>query len=382
MGNKSNFNGFQLKWIVSAGASLACIDGYANGDITMVDPDPAFVQSLTDSQWYVDARNQALPPMINGTCEWDQLGLQQPNLRDHWWKTLCFDIRRPLRLEQQRLQHLCTVKPLELGPLSGIPPVNTRYATASCFRTVTRNSWELVLREDETDEARGQRASISVSSSSLSASAETLGSDGAPPAPPASTINPWEKLISECARSTTKSISENKSDYEKLDLAFGRSSPSLNPGWMRPASDDDRVKRAREVMSAGSKKKEKIGLAMADLASGPCARFFQMHLSLSRITLSRTIGLDLLPLSMSVCLYAPNGSRISPNYEVDRKHQNPFDGPCVFANIVGEDLRNQAAPKFVIAAFRFYCHFRGDKRTAEKHYLESPSQSVRSPHIA
>jgi len=378
------FNGFQLKWIASAGSCLACIDGYAHGDITLVDPDPAFFEDISDAQLYQEAQNQALPPIVDGTCEWDQLGVQEPQLNDHWWKTLCWEIRRPSHSEQQRLRHLCTVKPLELGPLSGIPPVDASHVAASCFRTVTHNSWELVLRQDETIEARALRAAALTSSSSSSSSSSQISVlDSASSASPPASLNPWDKLISDCARSTTKSVVENKSDYEKLDLAFGRSSPSLNPGCMTPASDDDRVKRAREIMSTGSKKKEKIGLAMADHASGPCARFFQMHLSLSRISLSQSIGLNALPLSVSVCLYSHNGSRITPNYEADRRREDPFGaqnafgGTCVFANIVGDDLRNQAAPKFVIAAFRFCCHFRGDTKTTNKTYLEQPSHSVR-----
>jgi hypothetical protein len=351
------FQRFNLKWIAPAGSSLACINSFASTDITLLDPNPAFFQNILDAHWFHEAKNQALPSLnsLNGTCEWDQLDILEPHLKDHWWNSLCFEIRRPHKHELQRLQHLSAT----------FSQCDSAYSK-SCFRTVTRNVWELVLRETESDETRSQRLSTIVPSSvAISPDASATPS----PAP----FNPWSELVSECAKLTMKPLDEKKSDFEKLGISFGMSSPSLKPGCIKPASDEDRMRKARGIMTEGmTKKGEKMSLAMADLASGPCARFFQMHICLRKISLSRTIGVDMLPITMSCCLYSPNGTRMTPNYEVDRRSNDPspFDGTCVFANICGSDTKNRQPPPFVILAFRFYCHFRGDRRTPGKAYLE------------
>ncbi len=357
--NNPYLQGCNLKWIAPAGSSLACINSSAPTSVALLDPNPAFFQNVLDAHWFQESKNQALPSLNyhNGTCEWDQLDTHEPLLKDHWWKLLCFDIRRPRKFELHRLQHLCSTN----------SQGNSAYDfSTSCFRTVSRNVWELVIKESESDETRKQRLSkILPSSDELS--------DDTSFTPALSVFNPWSSLVSECAKVTTPA-DENKSDFEKLGIAFGRSSPSLQPGCMKPASDEDRVQKARIIMQEGMNKKvvEKMGLAMADVASGPCARFFQMHISLSKISLSRTIGVDMLPITMSCCLYAANGIRLTPNYEVDRRpdEPGPFDGTCVFANICGSDAKNQQPPNYVIVAFRFYSHFRGDKRTPGKAFLE------------
>ena len=359
LANMPCFQNFNLKWIASAGSSIACINELAPANITLFDLNPLFFQIIMDAHWFRHANRQALPSLSirNGTCDWDLFDIQESRLKDHWWKTLCFDIRRPQKVEVHRIHLSLSTHLLR----------DSTYSTVSCFRTITRDTWELILREDESDEGRAQRLRTSIPASSLSIVSDELSSTTV-----SLELNPWIDLVSECASFTTKPVTENMSDFEKLDLAFGRSTPSLKPGCMKQASDEDRMKKAREIMTAGMNKKDKMSLPMADLASGPCARFFEMHICLSKISLSPTIGLLLLPLTMSCCLYAPNGSRITSNYEVDRRPNDPgpFDGPCIFANISGSDTTNQKPPQFVIAVFRFYCHFRGDKRSPNKNFLE------------
>jgi hypothetical protein len=360
-----------LSWIVSTGASIACIFNSSATDISLFDVNPAFFQSILDSHWFEEAKRQALPSLnrTTGTCDWDRLDIDKSELKENWWLTLCFHSRRPHKLELHRLPHLRSLAHLN------IPADEESYADFSCFRTVCRNVWELVLMEDETEELRKQRCATSITASAASSASETMPDtksriDSSLP------VNPWEALVSSCAHVSTKSFDEHKSDFEKLDLAFGRSTPSLKPGCVKPASDEERSQKAREIMISGMNKKSKIGLALNDVSCGPCSRFFQMHICLNKITLSQTIGVDLLPLTMFCCLYSPNGSRLTPNYEIDRQPSElrPFDGSCVFADVVGSDVKNQDAPRFVIAVFRLFCHFRGDKHTTGKSYLETAGQ--------
>lgn len=367
--NMPCFHGYKLKWVVSAGSKLACISGSACADIALIDINPFFFQSLMDDHWFQEAKKQALPPLnvSNGSCEWDQLDTLVPSLNGHWWKTLCFDIRCPQKLVQHRLEHLCAMPSLKLSD------TDNPYSSETCFRTVTRNVWELVIRKDDADEISRQHAML------LNSMPEIKSDDTSDTSPPQN-FNPWSELVSDCSRIASKPVDESRSSRsEKFDIAFGRSAPSLKRGVVKSAHDEDRTQKAREIMSAGMKKKDKMSLAMNkmslamnDLDSGPCARFFRMHICLKSISLSRTIGVDLLPLTLSCCLYAPNGRRLTPNHDVDRKPNDlsPFNGSCIFANITGGDAKNQQPPRFVIAVFRLYCHYRGDKSSPGKRYLE------------
>ena len=154
--NMPCFQKFNLKWIAPAGSSLACINSFAPTGITLLDPNPDFFQNIMDAHWFHEAKNQALPSLnlLNGTCEWDQLDVLEPHLKDHWWNLLCFEIRRPRKHELQRLHHLS----------ASFSQDDSTYSK-SCFRTVTRNVWELVLRETEPDEIRSQRLSTIVPTS-------------------------------------------------------------------------------------------------------------------------------------------------------------------------------------------------------------------------
>jgi hypothetical protein len=356
--NMPCFDDYKLKWIVSAGSMIACINDSACADITFLELNPLLFQNIMDAHWFQEAKNQALPPLnvSNGSCEWDRLDTLVPMLEDHWWKTLCFNIPRPQKFVQQRLLHM--------NQSFQMPQSIT---SVSCFRSISRNIWELVIREDDADEVRKQREFQVESMQEIG-----LDSSFTMSAPSPQHFNPWRELVCDCSFIASKSVDENRSEFEKLDIAFGRSSPSLKRGVIKQANNEEIMQKSRDIMIAGMNKKDKMSLAMSDLASGPCARLFEMHLCLRNISLSRTIGVDMLPLTMSCCLYAPNGSRLTPNHEVDRKPNDlsPFKGDCVFANLMGNDAKNQQPPRFVIAAFRFYCHYRGDKSSPGKKYLE------------